>query len=235
MPSIGSWKKLQAASGLTFGCFLIGHLVCHYSLSFGWDIAIGNLHRFRAVYQHPIVEVGLLLATVLHMVSNTVIILNRGKVDAKVKKDGGQEPAAGSLELKGHRYTGFFLSFAIFGHVGATRIASLFILRDPSEYDYSFLVKANELVPMNVFHTYIALFGMAGGWHLIYGTRSALATLKGSSVFGKPFPLMLKPLALLNHILIISAVLALSGYYYKVDTTSKAVLHDQINKKLGLR
>ena len=45
-----------------------------------------------------------------------------------------------------------------------------------------------EAIPGYVFHVYLVLLGMAGGWHLIYGTRSALGILSGSSVEGKPFP-----------------------------------------------
>lgn len=225
MPSIGTWKKLQAASGLLFGAFLVMHLACHYSLNLGWETANETLEYFRKIYQQPVFEGVLLLATIVHMMSNTVIIMNRGKVEAKKKV---------SSELKGHRYSGYFLGFAIFGHVGATRIAPLLLLEDPSQYDYSFVAKVNEIVPMNIFAAYLIVLGMAGGFHLVYGIQSALATLSGSSIAGKPLPFPLKILANLNHVVIISAVLALTGYYYVVDTTTKADLHDKINEKLGI-
>lgn len=226
MPSVGTWKKLQATSGLIFGVFLTMHLFSHFALIVGWETAQTNLMQtWRPIYQHPIFEITLLLATALHMVSNTVIIMKRGKLEAKKKVNG---------ELLGHRYSGYFLAFSIFGHVGATRLAPLFLLDDPSQYDYSFVAKANQLFPSSIFAVYLILFGMAGGWHLVYGTRSALATLSGTSVMGKPLPMALKFVANLSHLLVINAVLALMGYYYLVDTTTKAALHDQIFDKIGI-
>ena len=115
---------------------------------------------------------------------NTVLYFRRHKLASP-----GQEgkSIAGSAELTPHRLTGTFLALSIFGHVGATRIAPLFLLDDPSEYDCSFITSMTEAIPGYVFHVYLVLLGMAGGWHLIYGTQSALAILSGSSVEGKPF------------------------------------------------
>jgi hypothetical protein len=68
---------------------------------------------------------------------------------------------------------------------------------------------------------------MAGGWHLLYGTRSAIVTLfYGSSVIGKEFPLYLKPFAVVNHILIINAAIALGGVYFVIDIETKKELYD---------
>jgi hypothetical protein len=131
-----------------------------------------------------------------------------------------------------HRYAGYFLGFSIFGHVGATRVAPLLFLEDLSQYDFSFVANAMQIMPG--FSIYLAVFGILGGWHLIYGTRSALATLSGSSVVVTPFPFVLKFVAMLSHLGIISAVLALSGVFYLVGTRSKAEMHDLIFSKIGI-
>ena len=192
-----------------------------------------NLQTLRKIYQHPVFEAGLLIAILIHMVSNTVIIMNRGKSAGHTKKDGNGQKPAGTTELQLHRYVGYFLSVSIVGHVGATRLAPMFILEDPSDYDYSFVAKVAEIIPI-FFAGYLGVLGICGGYHLIYGTRSALATLSGSSVIGKPFPGALKVVGVLNLLFVTSAVMALSGFYYVVDTSSKAELHDQINEKLGI-
>lgn len=226
MVSTASLKKISAASGLLFGVFLVLHLLSHYSLVLGMETANDNLRFFRKIYQHPACEIALLVAVVAHMVSNTMLYIKRQKIDGSSKKEGGKEPA-GSLELKGHRYTGYFLALSIFGHVIFTRIAPLFLLDDPSQYDYTFVNHAYKLFGI-FFPVYLVLFGMAGGWHLIYGTRSAIATLSGTSVVGKPFPFALKPVAAINHLLIINAVLAATGFYYVVDSETKLDLYKKV-------
>jgi hypothetical protein len=225
-------KKISAASGLYFGVFLTMHLFSHYSTIFGMDKAMANVLFFRKLYQNPVFEIGLLASLVAHMISNAMVYRYRQKIERRssvLKKNEDSktklEPP-GSLELKGHRYTGYFLSLAIIGHVSATRIVPLFILSDPSQFDYSFATYAQRAIFGPIFGLYLIMLGMAGGWHLLYGTRSAVTTLFfGSSVTGKPFPLVLKPVAAVNHILIINAVLAITGVYYAVDTETKEDLY----------
>jgi Succinate dehydrogenase/Fumarate reductase transmembrane subunit len=230
-------KKISAASGLYFGVFLIMHLVSHYSAIFGIDYAMKNMTLFRRIYQNPAFEIGLFIALVVHMISNTMIYMHRQKIERRASKFKKNDDAStttkieppGTFELKGHRYTGYFLSIAVIGHVSATRIVPFFILKDPSQFDYTFATYAQKAIFGPIFSVYLILLGMAGGWHLIYGTRSAIVTLLyGSSVTGKPFPFALKPLAALNHILIINAVLAICGVYYAVDTETKADLYDVV-------
>jgi hypothetical protein len=214
MPSINSWKEVQACSGLAIGIFLAMHLMSHYSLIISFERANANLLKFRAIYQHPVFEIGLFLALVLHMASNVQIYCHRQKVKAVPHKNEGKTDAktkAGALELKGHRYAGYFLAISMVGHIGSTRIAPRFVLDKPADYDYGFLNAVNDIVPYNLFAIYLSFLGMAGGWHLIYGTLSAVTHLRGSSLLGKPFPFVAKPVAMLNHVLIINAMLALIG------------------------
>lgn len=232
MPSIRQLKKLQALSGLIFGVFLVMHLLTHYSLNLGWDTAHSYQQLFRRIYQHPRVEIVIFGSLVVHMYSNTMIYIYRGKLAADKKEGSATEKI--SLELKGHRYAGYFLAFSIFGHVAATRIGPMFIMDDASEYDYGFISKANELLPSNLFLGYLVVLGATGVWHLIYGTRSAIATLRGKSVMGTKFPISLKMVALTSHILIISACLALGGFYYTVDLETKTELHDKLFSAMGM-
>jgi hypothetical protein len=226
-------KKLSAASGLFFGVFLSLHMVNHFSLFLpGWVAARNLQKKFRVIYQHPVVEILFMLSLLLHLYSNTVLYFRRQKL-ASPKQEG--RSVAGSAELTAHRLTGTFLALSIFGHVGATRIAPLFLLDDPSEYDYSFITSVTEEIPGYVFHVYLVLLGMAGGWHLIYGTRSALAILSGSSVVGKPFPVLLKGLALASHVGIILAVLVLSEEFYIIpEMNTKMELHKKFIAVLGI-
>lgn len=233
MVSLSTWKQLQAASGLAFGLFLALHFRSHYANIQGLDQGLSALQKVRGVYQRPIVELCLVATVLLHMTSNTILYLNRSKVDSTKKKDGGKEPA-GSMELKAHRIAGIILALSIFGHVYATRIASLMTLDDPSLFDYRLIKMTNEYYPANLFAVYLVIFGMAANWHLLFGVRSALATLSGESVIGKPVPIPLKMLALLAHILIIWSVLSILGVFYKVDTEEQVETFETWRKALSM-
>jgi hypothetical protein len=237
MPSIATWKQLNAASGLAFGSFVVLHLGCHASLNLGWERAEANLQRARIIYQNPAFEILLLVVLMVHMASNAVLYTNRQKIQKAVafsgrastsKKEAGAKEPEGTLELKAHRAAGIILGLSIFGHVAATRVAPLFILDDPSEYDYSFVTEANRRFPWNSFSIYLTFFAVAGVWHVIYGTRSALAILSGGSVHGTPFPMPLKFLSSACQLIMISAVAASTGYYYVIDTETKADLHENL-------
>jgi hypothetical protein len=126
-------------------------------------------------------------------------------------------------------------------HVIATRLAPLGILEgDASLYDYGFVKKAAQLLYGGgiFFYAYLLIFAMAGGWHLIYGTRSAIATLLLSGTAtqnnNKPVPIPLKMLAMINHILILCGLLAMSGYFYSIDTSDKKELHDKLYGAMGM-
>lgn len=236
MPSINTWKQLNAASGLAFGSFLVLHLGTFASLSLGWELAETNLHWARTFYQNPVLEILLVAALMVHTTSNYVLYMNRQKIakGASSKKKVGEKDPPGTFELKVHRTAGAILGLSIFGHVASSRVASLLLLDDPSQFDYSFITRANELIPFNIMPVGLLVFSMAGAWHLVYGTRAALTVLFGGSVVGKPFPLPLKFLAMLFHLAMISAVAAVSGYYYVIDTKTKADLHEIMYKGMGM-
>jgi hypothetical protein len=237
MPSIATWKQLNAASGLAFGSFMVLHLGCHASLNLSWEKANANLHHARIIYQNPVFEILLFVVLMVHMASNVVLYTNRQKIHKAVafsssttssKKEAGAKETQGTLELKAHRVAGIIQALSIFGHVAATRVAPFFILDDPSEYDYSFITFANRHFPWNTFSIYLMIFSAAGVWHLIYGARSAFVVLSGGSVHGTPFPMTLKFLSSACQLIMISAIAASTGYYYVIDTETKAELHEKI-------
>lgn len=146
-------------------------------------------------------------------------------VSASKKKERDNVPAG----LKAHRYTGYILAIFVVGHIAATRLLPL-MLENPSDYDYGFTAYANEIMPGNIFMMYLLVFGGAGVWHLAYGTRSALATLSGESVIGKPIPLPLVIVALVSMSAVFLGIFALNGYIYdaKPAMKAKAELHEYL-------
>jgi succinate dehydrogenase/fumarate reductase cytochrome b subunit len=241
--STTTWRKLQAASGLVFGAFLLLHWASHISLLLaGGDLDAGNdmLHRVRAIYQWPVNEAILFLALALHFLSNTVLYLRRSRIErnAAAKKSSSSSSSAaahipGSLEHKAHRYAGYMLSVFVLGHVFATRIAPLLFLangeRQYSNYDYAAISLAFEhALPYRLLPKLLIPFAMAANWHLVYGVRSALTTLfsgrrggVSSSVTGTHFPIPLKMVALVLHICIIGSILSLTGTFYEIPDIQK--------------
>ena len=67
---------------------------------------------------------------------------------------------------------------------------------------------------------YLCVMGTASGYHMIYGTQSAWATLSGSSIRGKPLPVALLALSAVNAMLLIPAVIKLGNYYETVEAMS---------------
>jgi hypothetical protein len=233
MPPVDTLKKLSAASGLAFGVFLVMHLMSHYMLNIGFEVAHITMIKFRSFYQNPLFEAALIVSLGTHMYANTMLYMKRSKINAKSKKEPGSKGPEGTAELTAHRMAGYYLSLSIFGHVVATRLGSVLMLSDPSMYDYTFLKPPFDGFTL-LFPLYLCIFGVAGGWHLIYGTRSALAILSGSSVVGKPVPTPLKVLAMANHIAIVSAVLALGAYFKSTASSEKEHLIKEYYTTLGM-
>lgn len=244
MPSVKTLKQLNAISGLAFAVFVVIHFACHYSLTLGgWETANNNLIRFRVIYQNPVFELLMFLSVLVHGYANVSLKLMRDKIaktSAAHKKnddDGVADVATSSLgsrEYFNHRVAGYLVGILLIPHVIATRIVPAFVLKDPSVYDYSFFSIANDKkLPYNLFLAMECFFAMAGGWHTIYGTWSAINTLRGHSVAGKVVPLPLRVLALCSHLLIISAGFAIAGGYYPVDKTSKLEYFEAVDKAMG--
>jgi succinate dehydrogenase/fumarate reductase cytochrome b subunit len=234
MPSIGTWRKLQAVSGLVFAAFLILHLVSHMSLLGGWERGNATLLVVRKIYQSSLLEAVILGSVILHMISNVILYKMRQAAIALGKKKEGAslEPK----ELLAHRYTGYILTLFVIGHVLATRVVPVLTLgEDASLYDYMFVkLFIDQVGPL--FTIYLLVFALAANWHLIYGTRSALATLNGRSVRGTPFPLSLKVLAMMAHVLVLFSVLSLAGYNYTIEPPEDHVLqaYTRVKQYMGM-
>ena len=226
MVSLSTWKRIQAASGLTFGVFLILHFASHASLILGWDVGQQSLQNARRIYQNPVIEVTLLLAVLTHMVSNSAVFLMRQ--DVIPKKDGGKAPVAGAAELSRHQFAGYFLVVLLLGHVVSTRISSLMYLDDPSQFDYTIITIMSDLVPFKLYTLKLMFFGMAASWHLIYGTWSAVATLRGRAVAGKPFPFLLKLVAMIANIGVMLSVLSVGGAFYSINRDAKMDVFEKV-------
>ncbi|KAG7354986.1 hypothetical protein IV203_004342 [Nitzschia inconspicua] len=218
--SAASPKKIQAASGLFMTIFVTIHLVSHFFLNSSYERADSIMMTLRRVYQNPIFEVLFYVAMISHFYANYHTFQSRSKI-AKLhhknknddrnnihsKNKHTQTTDHGEYELKGHRIAGYTLSLLVVAHV----IASLFKL-------------------------YYIVLGMAGGWHLIYGVRSAMATLRGRSVQGTTFPMPLKLLASISHKLLISAVLALGKYATTTEWTEhQKEWHKQFFQLFGMQ
>lgn len=143
-----------------------------------------------------------------------------------------------SAELRRHRYAGYCLSVVIYVDVLANRRTQT-ASRVVGDFSQAYLATRN-FGP--AFVANYVLLGMAGTWYLIFGSRAALTTFLGRVCVGggsadgrTPFPIVLKVVALVGHILIINAVLAIVGWHhYDVVVTSEDIdVHWKVNMVMG--
>lgn len=246
-------KKLQAASGLFMAIFLVLHMTSHYLLNVSYEAADTAMQTFRRnVYQHFLFEITFYAAMVVHFYCNyhTYQRRRRSKVllSSNPKKTDGDKPNSTTstsnnnkiiinYELQGHRVAGYILSVLVIGHVAAVRVVPLLYFENPQDFDYSFAGAAIDFFPYHSFTLYYILLGMAGGWHLIFGVRAAMATMQQgkSVVHTTPFPMPLKVVASASHLLIIGAVLALGRYYTTIEwSTEQRDLHEHFFRVMGM-
>lgn len=227
--------KVQAASGLFFGMYVVMHFLSHLSLLGGWERGNKQLNRFRVIYHYPIFEIMLMLSLVLHLACNAVVVWKRHQIEGSRegadKKEGGLKPA-GTMYRKAHRIAGYILTPCVLAHVFSTRIMAFLFLKNPEMFDYTMVHVINQ-------HTYnaLALFlmfmGVVGTYHFVYGVRLAFAILTNTSISGKPFPLYAKIFIGVVQILLVNSVLAGTGFYYKIDAKPHVVVAaEYIHKKM---
>lgn len=162
--------KLQAVSGLLFATFLILHLSNMVAASFGQSAYDNYMVSVRSYYQFPIIEIiAVGVASLLHIYASLTRGFRRRK--AAKEKGGVQSP---SLRIRFHRYSGYFIFLAFFGHVLATRTPSLIFGID---VDMTFLHFSLVVAPW-FFYPYYILLGTCGIYHLTNGVISALRALK---------------------------------------------------------
>jgi succinate dehydrogenase/fumarate reductase cytochrome b subunit len=157
-------QQAQAISGALFGAFLLFHLVNTAIAVRGAEVYDGVQNQLRAVYQVPIIELGLVLAPLLaHMgLALTSMWRRRGK----------SLPTPG-WPARLHRWSGRFLLIFVLGHVGATRLPALLADAPPRFAGVAFTF---QWIPL-YFWPYYPLLALAGWYHFLFGLGTALPQL----------------------------------------------------------
>lgn len=157
--------KVQAASGALFALFLLVHLVNQMVAVAGpipYDALQGELRR---VYQAPLVEIALVIAPLLvHIVVSVWRMLRRRRARRSA-------PRASRSRLQ--RYSAIVLLVFTFGHVVATRGASLLYEVLPGFDGVAYTM----VWCFGYFFPYYLLFAVAGLYHLLNGIALALPRL----------------------------------------------------------
>jgi len=152
--------RIQAASGLAFGFFLLLHLATTTAAVGGASAYDGTLALLRRLYR-PTLAVELLLVAVpasVHIACAFAVIRERRRR--------GLAPDA----PRAHRLAGWFLLVAIAGHVFATRIVPTF---GSASADFSYLAYSLLNWPA-LMRPYYVLLAAAGAVHLTLGSGIAL-------------------------------------------------------------
>lgn len=207
--------RLQAGSGLVFASFLILHLANTVAALFGQQIYDTVQQTLRWYYQFPIVEIVVVgAASFLHIYAS----LTRGFRRRKL------EISNPSLRVKLHRWSGYFILAAFFGHVLATRGPSLIF---DKTVDMSYLSFSLAVLPW-FFYPYYVLLGTAGFYHLTHGILTALNVFK----FPVPnylFALKSKPYWIwITACIVITlfSILSIGGDIFEINTSRFSEWHD---------
>ncbi|MEZ4448847.1 MAG: hypothetical protein R3B09_05140 [Nannocystaceae bacterium] len=156
---------VQAASGATFAIFLVAHLINQMIALAGpvaYDRTMGAL---RSVYQATGLEIVLVGAPLLiHVVASVWRIVRRRR--------SGVRPAA-AIRSRLQRLSGLVLLIFVFGHVFATRGASLLFDVYP---DFDAIAFTMVWTPA-YFIPYYSVFAISGLYHALQGVTLALPRL----------------------------------------------------------
>lgn len=215
--------RIQLASGALFLAFAALHLVNTAVAGLG----VGEYDAFqraaRRVYQHPAVEVGLILGP---------LVVHLGAAGLRWRREGWRRTAAWRMRL--HRASGLYLMVVLAGHVAATRGPSLFLDFHPGSAGLSFSL---WWLPW-LFYPYYASFAIAGLYHVANG----LILVGGH--FGRPLPAVVRrgpgfwlPFAAATGAIWLG-LLGLGGWLYEIpDPTNNAYarMWDRMGVSLGRR
>ncbi len=154
--------RIQAISGLVFAVFLVLHLANMCAALFGQAAYDGFMSAMRWYYQSPLVELSAVLgAATVHM-GAAVVRISQRRARAKSKTNA-------SWRVRLHRYSGYYIMAAFFGHVIATRVPGL--LGHPADFSF---VNFSLTYAGVFFYPYYFLFALSGLYHLTHGTVVAL-------------------------------------------------------------
>lgn len=151
--------RVQAASGLAIALFVAPHLLNTMLAAVSGELYDAFQLRARAVYQHPIAEVSLLLALIIHITTSALRARSRkGRPAARLP-----------------RYAGWFLAAVIFGHIAFTRGPSLLAGVHPGFLGVAYAVQKFPALS----YPYFAALILALCVHGVRGVQVAIAVLRG--------------------------------------------------------
>ena len=214
--------RIQALSGLGFAIFLSLHLANLMASAFGPGLYDAFQVRVRPLYQFPLFEVGVLLASLLVHIGAGITRLRR----RPRSRNWGRLP----LRTRLHRLSAYFLLAFVFGHMAATRLPSLI---DGVDLGFAGLSLAMVKLP-GFFYPYYTLLGLTGLYHGSYGAYLALRAL------GVKLPSIARlgarawvPLAAAA-LLVVLGVLSLGGVLYPIDDPRRSAFAAWTVERLGL-
>lgn len=194
--------RVQAVSGLLFSLFALVHLTNTALAVLGADLYDGFQSSARGIYQWPPLELALVAALIVHVVSG--VLRMRGRRGSKARPP---------LRLRLHRYAAYYLALFVFGHMAATRLPALLADAPPFFGGVSFSM---SFVPW-FFYPYYALLGIAGLYHLFYGVPVALGVLGvHAPQWIRRGPGFWLPVGA-GALVIVMALLAFGGLLYEID------------------
>eukprot|EP01099_Mayorella_cantabrigiensis_P006991 TRINITY_DN603_c0_g4_i1.p1 TRINITY_DN603_c0_g4~~TRINITY_DN603_c0_g4_i1.p1 ORF type:complete len:249 (-),score=52.78 TRINITY_DN603_c0_g4_i1:41-787(-) len=202
-------KKIQISSGVVFSSFLSFHLLNTGISHFGQQAYDGVQLVLREVYKNPFFEFVLFGSIVAHA-SSSLLILAKRKAQSHLP-----------LQLKLHRYAGYFVMAAIGGHILGTRGNEILEGITP---DFSLISFTVDYIPgMSV---YYAIFSISALYHMMFGLRQAYNwfllrnkskqtenAVKPKSQFSR---FLFNGLLIVGGIVLVSSVVAFSGAYFPI-------------------
>lgn len=214
--------RIQALSGLVFAIFLSLHLVNVMASALGPGLYDAFQVRIRPFYQFPLLEVGVLLASlVVHIAAGVTRLRRRPR-----SRNWGQLP----LRTRLHRLSAYFLLVFVLGHFAATRAPSLL---DGVYIGFAGLSFTMWKLP-GYFYPYYLLLGLTGLYHGSYGAYLALRAL------GVRLPSVSRlgakawvPLAAAA-VLLALGVLSFGGFLYPIDDPRQSAFAGWLHERVGL-
>ncbi|HSN84915.1 MAG TPA: hypothetical protein VLS88_20205 [Polyangiales bacterium] len=194
--------QTQAVSGLLFSLFLLVHLTNTALAVIGPEQYDRFQTAARGIYQWPLLELGLIAALIVHVV--TGILRMRARRGSK---------ATPPLRLRLHRYAAYYLAVFVFGHIAATRLPAVLADAPPFFGGVSFSL---HFLPW-FFFPYYALLGIAGLYHAFYGIPAALGMLGvRAPQWTRRGPGFWGPVTV-GAAIVVTALLGFGGALYEID------------------
>lgn len=162
-------RQVHFFSGVLLSLFIGIHLFNHFSSIFGIQRHIEQMDSFRKVYRHPLLEIILLLAVVVQIVSGLQLLRKKSSKN-------------GSFFERLHLLSGLYLAIFLVIHVSAVMAGRFYLKLDTNFY---FGAAGINSFPVNLFFIpYYALailsfFGHLAAIHSKKMTRSFLGRSPG--------------------------------------------------------